>query len=155
MPLYYDFLLRNSFFDYNTADPVYFALEGDNYSAVIPPPFPFLISSSNSSSNVFGLLTGIGISSIAFIIVSGNLLEGSFSSVFSSSRLSSRTELLCPEAASPLLDRWANYVFFWVGPELLLIWCEGKFFFIVPLFWEPFRSIWLLDLLKNCSSSFS
>ena len=109
MPLYYDFLLRNSFFDYNTADPVYFDLAGDNYSAcisVMPPPFPFLISSSNSSSKVFGLLTGIGISSIAFISVgSGYFLEGSFSSVFSSSRLSSRTELLCPEAASPLLDR--------------------------------------------------
>lgn len=105
IPLYYDFLLRNSFFD-DTAVPVYFYLEGDYYSAVMPPPFPFLISSSNSSSNVFGLLTGIGISSIAFInLVSGYFLEGSFSKVFSSSRLSSRIELLWPEAASPLLDR--------------------------------------------------
>jgi hypothetical protein len=107
IPLYADFLLKNSFLSFpNTADPVYLALDGEDYSAVIPPPFPFLISSSSSSSKVFGLLTGIGISSIAFInLVSGYFLDGSFSSVFSSRRLSSRTELLCPEAASPLLDR--------------------------------------------------
>jgi len=45
--------------------PIYQCLEGDFGSATIPPLpfFPFVISSSNNSSKVFGFVT-IGISSI-------------------------------------------------------------------------------------------
>jgi hypothetical protein len=59
--LNYDFLRRNSFVNY--AVPVCFYFEGDLGIDTMPPVSPLPSYSSSNYSKVFGLLTGIGISS--------------------------------------------------------------------------------------------